>query len=76
MDIVDTTIDKILRELETGDCFILWSTYYMKVRVPVYDEYNNTENYQYLALNLATGFVTKIPEEEKVRLINVRLTVF
>lgn len=76
MDIVDNTIDKKFCEIETGDCFTLWSTYYMKIRVPVYDDYNNTEDVKYLALNLATGFVTQIPEGEKVRLINVRLTVF
>ena len=75
MDIVDNTIDKNFRELETGNCFTLWSSYYMKIRVPYYDDYSNVEDYKYLAVNLSTGFVDKIPEGEKVRLINTKLVI-
>lgn len=75
MEISDNTINVHFREINSGQCFVWGISYYMKIRTSYYDEYGNKDGYEYLALNLQTGFTEDI-KEEKVRLINTKLLVY
>lgn len=75
MEVVDNTINVVFREIHSGTCFVWGLSYYMKIRVIEYDSFTNEGKYNYLALNLETGFAEKINEEEKVRLIKTKLIV-
>ena len=75
MEVVDNTINVKFDEVKTGQCFVLYSSYYMKIRVSEYDDYSKTEGYKYVSLDLRTGLSTKINNTEKVRVVKGTLTI-
>lgn len=76
MIIEDNTLDKKFSELETGDCFIYYSNYYMKIYITYYDKYSDdmVTNFKY-AVNLRTGFAEIIKDDTKVRVLNCKMIV-
>ena len=75
MIIVDNTLDKKFSELEVGTCFVWHSRYYMKIRIDLYDDYNNKIDTDYShAVNLESGFTEKM-KDEKVRVVTGRMII-
>ena len=75
MDVVDNTINIKFDEVKVGQCFVLYSSYYMKIRVSEYDDYSKTEGYKYIGLDLRTGLSAKINSTEKVRVVKGTLII-
>lgn len=74
MDIIDTTLDKKFSELPMGSIFTLYSQYYMKVRVRFLD-YSNEYMEKSLAVNLKTGAIDEIKDDEKLRIVTAQLFI-
>lgn len=71
MTIEDNTINKKFTELKEGECFIMYSEYYMKL----YIKYNQTATYRNYAVNLKTGIAQVVNDDEKIRVVNGRLII-
>lgn len=76
MDIKDYTIDKKFSELKAGDCFVMYSNYFMKLHIKYYDKYSNKSvSYVHYAVNLKTGFAEAVKDDEKVRFITGKMII-
>lgn len=71
MIIEDYTIDKKFSELQAGDCFVMYSEYYMKL----YIKYNDTIAYKDYAVNLRTGIAETVEIDEKVRVVDGKIVI-
>ena len=76
MIIEDYTLNKKFSELKEGTCFVMYSQYYMKLFIKYYDACaNNTVSYKKYAVNLVTGIVEPVKEDEKVRIVEGKLII-
>lgn len=75
MVVQDNTINIKFDEVKTGQCFVLYSSYYMKIRVSEYDNYTNSNVYKYVGLDLSSGLCTEIKFDEKVRVVKGTLVI-
>ena len=76
MIIEDYTLDKKFSDLGAGNCFILHSHYYMKLRIKFYNDYlNKSDAYNSYAVDLETGVAEVIKYDEKVRLIDSKMII-
>ena len=76
MIIEDCTINRKFSELGVGTCFVMYSNYYMKLNIRLYDEYSNQNaslsNY---AVNLKTGFAEVVKDDERVRVLDAKMII-
>ena len=77
MIIEDYTLNRKFSELKEGDCFVMYSEYYMKLFIKYYDDYSNkiTSTYKGYAVNLSTGVAEAVKDDEKVRIVKGKLLI-